>query len=70
MDKQAAVRTAPQKVTAEQNQRYIYAKLPYATPRQLAMIAGFIRGMGICGCHCGERSPAPPEGNRKGGGAE
>lgn len=33
----------------ENNIRYIRAKLPYASPSQLAFIASFIRGFGIEG---------------------
>lgn len=33
----------------ERNIRFIRAKLPSATPRELSMIASFIRGMGVDG---------------------
>ena len=33
----------------EDNLQYIRAKIPHATPRELALIAAFIRGLGIVG---------------------
>lgn len=33
----------------ENNLRYIRTKIPHATPRELALIAAFIRGLGIAG---------------------
>lgn len=33
----------------ERNIRFIRAKLPKATPKELSMIASFIRGMGVDG---------------------
>ena len=33
----------------DNNIRYIRAKLPGATPEQLAIIAAFIRGLGVTG---------------------
>jgi hypothetical protein len=34
---------------AAANMRYIRAKIPTATPKQLALIAAFIQGMGVQG---------------------
>lgn len=45
----------------ERNLRYIYAKIPNAEPSELAMIAAFIRGMGICGWHSGEHDRQLPQ---------
>jgi hypothetical protein len=38
------------KACAASNMRYIQEKLSSATPRQLALVAAFVRGMGIVGC--------------------
>lgn len=40
---------AVQMTKAEQDLRYIYAKLPGATERELGILRAFIRGLGISG---------------------
>ena len=35
---------------AEQDLRYIYAKLPGATEKELGLIRAFIKGLGVDGC--------------------
>jgi hypothetical protein len=37
------------KENAAGNMRYILAKIPVATPKELAVIASFIRGLGVKG---------------------
>ena len=49
-----AAAVTPAELNKERNLRYIYAKLPFASPSELALIAGFIRGMRINGWYDGE----------------
>jgi hypothetical protein len=61
MKKINAARAARYEENREVNLRYIYAKLPYAEPSELALIAAFIRGMGVCGWHSGEHDRQLPQ---------
>lgn len=45
---------AVQMTKAEQDLRYIYAKLPGATEKELGILRAFIRGLGISGCDYNE----------------
>jgi hypothetical protein len=45
----------------ESNMRYIYAKLPCASPSELAWIAAFIRGLAISGWHAVEHDRQLPQ---------
>lgn len=42
-------KTAKQMTKAEQDLRYIYAKLPGATEKELGILRAFIRGLAISG---------------------
>ena len=61
MENTNAATAARYEENREWNLRYIYAKLPNAEPSELAMIAAFIRGMGICGWHSGEYDRQLPQ---------